>query len=243
MLKRWVSEYLKTYADLFLRLALVFFVMLTMDKLASVTKDFNVTFINIFILIGALMFAKEAPNLIKQIFNIQGSGSGKFTLNPFKKLAQIPVAGAAAYGALGAAGGAFQGLRKGGIKGALAGGFMGGLAGTKAVPFGGIDATGKGGKGGGGAPGNPFRAGRDSYMQAMTGNPNARAGIFNKMSQAANMAYIQDLMPMLRVLRVHMINNKARLQNTEMNITNINQPIIQHKVLVMLHKLISMQEQ
>lgn len=147
--KKWLSNVGKTYADLFVRLIAIFFAIFIIQQVsanAGALKDFNGNpienpFVIIFIIIGALMFAKQFPKLIQDITGI--NLDGKMQLNPFKKVSEqalggkAMVAGAAgAVGALGVAGGNLVhravnakknfNANGGGLKGGLrtAGGFL-----------------------------------------------------------------------------------------------------------------------
>lgn len=115
--KKWLSNVGKTYADLFIRLIAIFFAIFIIQQVATqpALKDFNGNpidnpFVIIFIIIGALMFAKQFPKLIQDITGI--SLDGKMQLNPFKKVSEqalgvkaIMAGTAGAVGALGVAGG------------------------------------------------------------------------------------------------------------------------------------------
>lgn len=147
--KKWLSNVGKTYADLFVRLIAIFFAIFIIQQVsanAGTLKDFNGNpidnpFVIIFIIIGALMFAKQFPKLIQDITGI--SLDGKMQLNPFKKVSEQALGGkamlagaAGAVGALGVAGGNLAhravnakknfNANGGGLKGGLktAGGFL-----------------------------------------------------------------------------------------------------------------------
>ena len=146
--KKWLSNVGKTYADLFIRLIAIFFAIFIIQQVATqpALKDFNGNpidnpFVIIFIIIGALMFAKQFPKLIQDITGI--SLDGKMQLNPFKKVSEQALGGkamlagaAGAVGALGVAGGNLAhrvvnakknfNANGGGLKGGLktAGGFL-----------------------------------------------------------------------------------------------------------------------
>lgn len=146
--KKWLSNVGKTYADLFIRLIAIFFAIFIIQQVATqpALKDFNGNpidnpFVIIFIIIGALMFAKQFPKLIQDITGI--SLDEKMQLNPFKKVSEQALGGkaimagtAGAVGALGVAGGNLVhravnakknfNANGGGLKGGLktAGGFL-----------------------------------------------------------------------------------------------------------------------
>lgn len=111
---KWGKECGKTFIDLFIRLAGIFFALdvihsilssKEMMKYYSSDASVNNLFVRLFVIIGCLMFAKQLPNLIESILGIKLSGDG-FSLK--KKLGNVPglgVAKAAGAGALGFAGG------------------------------------------------------------------------------------------------------------------------------------------
>ena len=140
---KWVKNCISTYLDLFIRLAGIFFAIYIIKLIkqsgftdvvtgeSAVHTYSKLTFV--FIIMGALMFAKQLPKLIKDITGFDMGGN--FTLNPFKKLSQVPLVGAATSGLAAMAGGAIAG----GIAGKEAGhigrgafqGAMGAAAGLK----------------------------------------------------------------------------------------------------------------
>lgn len=157
----WAKECGKTFAGLFIRLAGLFFavqiIMLVLDSgkiTGAFTKYSDATttgygspvgniFVRLFIIIGALMFAKQLPQLIESLFGIKLSGDG-FSLK--KKLGGIPglgVAKAVGAGALGFAGGAAANLlaAPSNFKGQ---GFKGFMKGTGSVLAGGTSGLGRG---------------------------------------------------------------------------------------------------
>lgn len=111
---KWGKECGKTFIDLFIRLAGIFFALdvihsilssKEMMKYYSSGASVNNLFVRLFVIIGCLMFAKQLPNLIESILGIKLSGDG-FSLK--KRLGNVPglgVAKAAGAGALGFAGG------------------------------------------------------------------------------------------------------------------------------------------
>ena len=107
----WLKECGKTYADLFIRLVGIYFVIYIIILIVTggiyniVDPSAPVSFlVKVFIIFGALMFAKQLPDLISNILGIK-LGGFTFTLNPMKKLGQSPYAA----GLVGAVGGAVGG--------------------------------------------------------------------------------------------------------------------------------------
>lgn len=98
MFKKWYQMCFKTYLSLFIRLLAIYFAIYIISRLGrmvDIVDGSYVTnaFIKIFIIIGALMFAKQFPKIL------EGLGikldSGGFTLNPLKKLEKEAVGGKA----------------------------------------------------------------------------------------------------------------------------------------------------
>lgn len=123
--KKWTTQCTTTYLDLFLRLAIIYFVMAMVHSLSEVFENIdNSFFVELFLIIGLLQFAKKAPDLIKEIFPSAG-GAAKFDFG----LGSKPLKGLATFGAgaaIGAVSGAATGIRHGGdwkgrITGALGG--------------------------------------------------------------------------------------------------------------------------
>lgn len=113
--KRWLTTVIKTYLDLFIRLAAIFFAIFVISLVSKYdiqristgeTITFgNHPFVKIFIILGALIFAKQLPKLISDITGMKFDG-GDFSLNPMKKISSSPFAAAAVGGVAGVVGGA-----------------------------------------------------------------------------------------------------------------------------------------
>lgn len=115
MFSKWVKQCFNTYIGLFIRIAAVNFVIfiieiLTRPDVLSNLQDANQSspFAMIVIIFGALMFAKELPQLVSDLTGIDLKGN--FNMNPFKRIPGLNVAnklgGAALTGAIGGIGGA-----------------------------------------------------------------------------------------------------------------------------------------
>lgn len=99
MFDKWVKVCVSTYLDLFIRLIAIFF------SLFVVQQVFYMDFVNaatglpetvsmwtkIFIVMGALLFAKQLPKLLQDLTGAKMDG--KFTLNPLKKMSEVPILG------------------------------------------------------------------------------------------------------------------------------------------------------
>lgn len=108
---KWAKSTGLAFADIFIRLIIINFVLLLiiegLPELMNIPTlgEYDVVtqfFAQAAVILGLLMFAKQAPDLIKDMFGIKGDGSGSFGLNPMKKISSSPIAA----GAVGLAGGA-----------------------------------------------------------------------------------------------------------------------------------------
>jgi len=115
MFSKWFKNCTKTYLDLFVRLAAIYFAVFIIGSISltnqynSVTGEIAVVnpLVKVFIILGALIFAKKLPQLISDITGFKIDA--KFALNPFKKMSEIPVVGAGAALAVGVADSAIHG--------------------------------------------------------------------------------------------------------------------------------------
>lgn len=102
--KNWVNQCVSTYLDLFLRLAVIYFVIVVSTQILNVFNDVDgvlqestgltpdspyLIWVKIFLVLGLLLFGKKVPDLLKELFPIK-SGAGKFSfgLNPKKEVWQ-----------------------------------------------------------------------------------------------------------------------------------------------------------
>jgi len=75
MFEKWVKQCTTTYLDLFLRIAIINFVMLLSNMILSNEKNLILHvknmelggWINVFLILGLMTFAKKAPDLIKEL--------------------------------------------------------------------------------------------------------------------------------------------------------------------------------
>lgn len=150
----WTKECLKTYVDLFIRVATVYFGAFLINILFTgnsiIGSNNSSPWFKIFMIFGILLFVKQIPEMIGKAFGIDVKG--QFSLNPLKRigenrLASMALGGAAGLGlsALGTGISAYRGARSsganrveairramtGGVGGALHGGFTGAAKGVK----------------------------------------------------------------------------------------------------------------
>jgi hypothetical protein len=170
-LKKWVSTTVSTYLDLFMRLIIIYFIVYILSEITKnggtfftlfkydtsgnpVPSDVGL-FAGMLTIIGLLLFATQAPNLVYDLLGIKPP-SGGFGLNPLKKLSPLNKGAGVLGGALiGSVGGAAMRakavedkakaknddtIRKGMMKEAALGFFGGGFSGMKQ----GLKSDGKG---------------------------------------------------------------------------------------------------
>ena len=94
MFKKWVQEVGRTWASLFVRLATIYFAIYIIQLVgnSNLLNEKHGIWITLFLIIGALMFAKQAPKLIEDIFGIKFDG---LALSPIKKFKQQAAGGEA----------------------------------------------------------------------------------------------------------------------------------------------------
>lgn len=79
----WTQSLISTYIELFIRLAVIYFVLFILNSILvngiNFTYGTSSTIINgfatLFIIIGLMFFAKQAPNYIKSVLGIKSNGS------------------------------------------------------------------------------------------------------------------------------------------------------------------------
>ncbi len=150
MLSKWTKIYISTYIDVFIRIAIINFVvfllaaifdsndgasgvtiMNTLNFPNSTTLGTNL-FINVVIIISLLTFAKNAPDLIKRLIPTSES---KLSFMP--QIKDMVGLSALTGGVLGGGVGALVGVATGGPIGLLTGAFRGGTNGIKSKNLGG----------------------------------------------------------------------------------------------------------
>lgn len=90
--KKWGKECINTYLSVFLRLIAINFAVFMIVLLRGNYKDVfvNNVWLNTFLIIGCLMFAKQIPKLLEDFFGIK---SGGMVLNPLKKFEENALLG------------------------------------------------------------------------------------------------------------------------------------------------------
>lgn len=176
--QNWLKELSKTFLDIFIKLGLVYLVLYFISELqgntlfvtyeaaegttANVVSPVRLMYLKVFLIIGLLMFVKQASKFIKNILGIKDNKDGGSFLGNV-------VGGLAGFGS-GAISGAISGR---GLHGALTGGLAGMAAGYQGA------ASGKGS--------NAWKTAGDTALQARLGDKNAKSGVLASLqTKAAN---------------------------------------------------------
>lgn len=105
--QKWCKQCLTTYLDLFLRTAVIYFILLICSLLLNVYHDGSMlsnvdqslrTWVFLFLVLGVMMFAQKAPKMLSELFPKAGAASGNLGLS----LKDRPMVARAAGGAIGA---------------------------------------------------------------------------------------------------------------------------------------------
>lgn len=149
--KNWTRQCMTTYLDLFIRLAIIYFIITVSTQILQAFSEVGSVFyestgleagsgtakwVSRFLIIGLLMFGKRVPELLKDLFPNFGGGAASIGFglkNPKKMLGDIPgmgiAKGAATFGlgtVVGGAAGMASGIKNGyGVRGKIAGAFGG----------------------------------------------------------------------------------------------------------------------
>lgn len=106
--KNWTKQCITTYLDLFIRLAIIYFIITVSTKIlkaiddldsilyssTNLTKNSPETFwVSLFLILGLLMFGKRVPDLLKDLFPNFGGGAASLGFglkSPKKLISDIP---------------------------------------------------------------------------------------------------------------------------------------------------------
>ena len=123
-LKKWGTQCLTTYLDVFLRLAVIYFIILAINAIKEANLIDSGISVGIILIIALFLFAKKVPDLVKEVFPSMG---GKASLDFGMKVKEGLTLGTGM--ALGAVGGVATGIKYGkGTAGGRLGGALTGLA-------------------------------------------------------------------------------------------------------------------
>lgn len=179
MFSKWVKSCVSTYAELFIKLAVIYLCIFLASKVVS-KEAFVVNstgeklgdMMNVVIIIGIFLFAKQAPKFIGDIFGVEVSSSGSILGKALGWLG----GGLASFG--GAALGAGLGAGLGGVGAFTQSLFRNrGLAGAGAAFKAGAGAGAVAGTGGIGAGLHQFRNQSNEMARVLEGNPKLETGL------------------------------------------------------------------
>lgn len=177
MLTGWMKATVSAYVSLFIRIAVIYFFLYCISNIdVAISGAQGNKVIYAFIIIGALLFAKQLPKLIEDIFGIKLDGS--FSLNPMARIREVPLLGSAVQtvgaGVGGLVTGASLGYKAGGIGTAIKMGGLGALSGGRAgwnqTKLGGVPIKDQK------IEKNAYNAGASAVAQSITGNSDASSG-------------------------------------------------------------------
>lgn len=101
MFEKWIKMCGTTYVDLFIRMAIIYFVVFAVDLIMgsgngiALTREYDHEWIvNIVMIVALLLFAKKAPELLKELFPSSGVGSLGFGFKSPKGLLGAMAGGA-----------------------------------------------------------------------------------------------------------------------------------------------------
>ena len=160
----WLKLFISTYLEVFIKLAIVYLVLLLIQQVVSkglftnypefTKQPVRMALLTIALIIGLFRFASEAPKFINDALGIKSSSGG----GEMGRFGRIGAAAGAGF-----VGGALQGN-------AMAGMFAGGEAGAKSKP---------------GESAHAFRAGSDRAAQIRTGDSKYKTGFGASMNRMA----------------------------------------------------------
>ena len=102
---KWTKSCLMTYLEVFIRLLIIYFVIFLSSQIFNSGLSIPSTntvmegLVKIVVVLGLLVFAKQAPDLLKDMFGIKGDASS-FSLNPMSRINSSPLAKLALGGAV-----------------------------------------------------------------------------------------------------------------------------------------------
>lgn len=158
MLKKWSKQCITTYLDLFIRIAILYFMLLIISIISSSMDFYEMTkngdqinvFLYIMVICGILIFVHRAPKLIKELFpSTEGAASIGFGFKAKDRVEPILKPAAATVGAVADTASTLWKLKRGkiktGVKGnrardkflrGITGGYMAAKAGYKGATAG-----------------------------------------------------------------------------------------------------------
>jgi len=123
MLKKWTKQCITTYVDLFIRIALLYFILLVISVLSNALENSGITvdgnggvfshlLVKLFLIAGLLRFAQRAPKLLKELFPNGGAAALGFGGSAKERLEDIGKSISAVRKPIAATAGALSGVRR-----------------------------------------------------------------------------------------------------------------------------------
>ncbi|MBP3765750.1 MAG: hypothetical protein J6G98_01020 [Bacilli bacterium] len=218
--KKWYKEVIRTWAGLFVKLTAIYFAIYVISLIgtADLSSEEHGVWIMLFLILGALMFAKQFTKLIEDIFGIKLDGMG---LHPIKKIQEQAAGGKAitnfGSGVVGAAGGAIAGARAGYNAGALGRGIaVGAMTGF---------SNGKGDK-------KPFTTGMNKTYKNLTGNDMVNmtpTSLLMGLGSKANNR-VGEVKDALKIANERLRNEETRLNNAAYLSSRASEVLSKYKI-------------
>lgn len=186
MFSKWIKSCISTYAELFIKLAVIYLCIFLASQVvsgdafvSSSTGEALGNMLNVVLIIGIFLFAKQAPKFLGDIFGIEISSTGSILGKALGWLG----GGLAAFGgaALGAGFGGIGGLTQGLMQGA-------GLRGSLSAGLSGMGAGAAEGTKGISAGLHQFRNQSNEIARALTGDRKYETGFTGMLKRKANSA-------------------------------------------------------
>lgn len=209
---KWLKEVFGTWARLFVRLLILFFAIYIIKIVNENVGDSaeNGMWIMLFLIIGALLFAKKAVPLIEDLLGIKFDHS--IQLNPFKKIEDQALFGKPLIGAGKSTIGATAGMVGGGIAGLKAGSEVGATG--RGLLVGALHGMSTGRAN----PKGAFSKSLDQTYKTLTGNEMVRLSIPKMIMSGKGSGEVEAIKVEIGKARDHLKIEEVRL-NTFSNIT------------------------
>lgn len=203
LFKKWTTELIKTWADLFIRLIALFFVVKIISMIDVSGIKGLAFWIEILIIIGGLMFAKQLPGLIGNMLGIKIDGG--FNINPMKRIQKDALGG----NLIASAAGLTAGMIGGGIAGAYAGKQVGNVG--KGIIGGMLSGANYGRHN----PNQAFSKSMDQSYKSLTGNEMARFSLTNSIMSIGGKERVEEIGGYLKTA-----NADLRAEETKLGIAS-----------------------
>ncbi len=211
MFKKWLKEVGKTWASLFIRLVGLFFAVSIIELIVNQNIFAQVgshkLWVELFVIIGAFIFAKQLPKLIENILGIKLDSH--LILNPIKKIKEEALGGKTISSVPGKALGTTTGMIGGAIAGHIAGQQVGmAKRGTIIGAVGGMQNGFKEGK-------FSFTKGMQEQYKNLTGNEMARLSVSKLLVHDAAELEVKKIKDNLSLAYANLNDRRSALNDSE----------------------------